>query len=443
MNQQVRTVEQQVDHSGAAPRYPDVTLRGGRDDWARSQPRFKVRFSGEAFDAARAIEAPPELDIPVENEKRAFISVTVAPKAIGSGTAENRLEAQLAMYHREYGAEVVEDYQYALETAGAEDDFLLPVRSEEESLEAEGSLDDVLQAIKAPEAWDRTRGQDVVVAVVDTGIDGSRPEFPAGKRRGQWAPLDQDAWRDYRGHGTMCACIAVATRSHGGEFDGVAPDAGLISCRTRFFDSELATIYDYLIDRVEQDEMLVVVTNSFGIRTGSPPPPPEDSDFVPALEEAIGKGIKVFFSAGNNHVLVKGKPDECHPNSIWSHKCREDVMVAATNNLNGEMRDYSSRGPGQFYGQPGCNSKPDVTAPTPANGRILYGSAIRVLPKGWGTSGASPQVAGLAALLLSLDDSLTRSQLFDHIRTTARSLGNGATCEGSGQIDCAAAVSVV
>ena len=103
---------------------------------------------------------------------------------------------------------------------------------------------------------------------------------------------------------------------------------------------------------------------------------------------------------------------------------------------------YSSRGPGQHFGDANTNRKPDLTAPTPHNGKILYGSGERVLQNGWGTSGACPQVAGLAALLLSANPGLTRAQLFDKIRNSTTSLGFGPECQGTGLVNCEAALAV-
>jgi serine protease AprX len=80
-----------------------------------------------------------------------------------------------------------------------------------------------------------------------------------------------------------------------------------------------------------------------------------------------------------------------------------------------------------------------VTAPTPPNGRVVFGDSVQSLPNGWGTSGACPQVAGLAALLLS-----TRAapplEVRDAIRASAVPLGHARDCEGEGIIDCNAAV---
>lgn len=391
---------------------PDRSLRG-------SNRRYKVRFrEDESFRAARGVE-PPRVDIPVVNPRRRLISI------VEHGT----IDEQLSFYVREFGADVVDDFRYEFE-AGPEADA---------AGSGGPSLDDVLDVVRAPEAWERSRGRGVVIAVVDSGVNGAFAEFPMSKRKGQWSPIGENAWEDDKGHGTMCACIATATRADGGEFDGVAPDAGLISCQTYKYDSEFATIYDYLGDFAAENDVPVVASNSFGNPMGTPPTPDPNSDFVPALDDAIARGVHVVFSAGNYHRKAGGLPERCDPTSIWEFKCRDDVLAVANCRLEGSMWPDSSRGPGQFAGEAGMGDKPDVTAPTPRNGRILTGFGPTVLPA-WGSSGACPQVAALAALLLALDPRLDRGALFAAIRNSAVPLGHGATCEGSGRIDCVAAL---
>lgn len=401
--------------------------------------RYKVRFpSRDAYFAAQAAELPTVYRPAVESAKRCFIGVDVPIDHANLASAARNEAATLTLFEREFGARVVEDFRYDMETAEL---FEMAAFRPEET--AHASLDEVLGLIRAPECWGEVRGRGVAIAVVDTGIDGSRPEFPAWKRVGGWAPLGEDPWTDWRGHGTMCATIAAGTRADGGVFDGVAPAAGVIACRTRFFDTELADIYDQLTARAVNEGTTVVASNSFGIRTGSPPPRPEDSDFLPALDEAIRAGVRVFFSAGNYHEMAGGAHGACSPTSIWLHKCRSDVMAVATCKLDGSMWSYSSRGPGQHHGEPDCSAKPDVMAPTPAFGRIVYGSDVVVLENGWGTSGACPQVAGLAALLLQRHPGLGHAEVFDAIRGTARPVGHGPSCEGAGIIDCRAALDAV
>ena len=209
--------------------------------------RFKIRFhEPEAMAAATAIESLG-CDVAVTHQKRCYLSLAQTPD-----TSEAEFHAELDRYVREFGATVVEDYQYQLDMP---DVFESPHVGPDDA--AHPSLDDVLGMIRAPDAWEISRGRNVIVAVVDTGIDGSRPEFPQWKRAGSWQADGETPWTDDRGHGTMCACIAAGTRADGGAFNGVAPDAGLIACKTRFYDSELAAIYDYLTDLAEAGKTIV------------------------------------------------------------------------------------------------------------------------------------------------------------------------------------------
>ncbi|HEX2163779.1 MAG TPA: S8 family serine peptidase [Thermoanaerobaculia bacterium] len=408
------------------------------EDKAPAERRYKVRFPDrESYFAATALETPG-LSVPVANQKRAYLGITLPRQRVGMMAAEGLLDAQLQRFET-YGARIVEDFRFDLEPT-APPLFGLDAAPEE----AEADLDDVLSQIAAPAAWTRSRGEDVAIAVVDSGIDGTRPEFPRAKRFGSWQPAGHLPWTDGEGHGTMCASIAAGTRAAGGAYDGVAPNAKLIACKSGLYDTELTAIYDYLISLLDaHPDLRIVATNSFGIKTGKPPSPPEDVDFPDAVAEAVGRGISVFFSAGNYHALAGGAAADCSPTSIWLHKCRDDVFTVATCDLAGRMWDYSSRGPGQHFGQHGMRRKPDATAPTPRNGRVVYGAGIRVLPTGWGTSGACPQVAGLAALLLSANRALSPAQVYDAIRSAGVPLGHGADCEGSGRIDCGASMALV
>jgi hypothetical protein len=94
----------------------------------------------------------------------------------------------------------------------------------------------------------------------------------------------------------------------------------------------------------------------------------------------------------------------------------EVVAVGAVDSV-GHRMPYSSCGPesGEL--------KPDLVA------RVPFPSQWREMPFG-GTSAASPQAAGLAALFLSRDPSLTPTRLRGQLRSAASSLSrNGPSCE--------------
>ena len=81
-------------------------------------------------------------------------------------------------------------------------------------------LQRVLQLISAPQAWPKSRGKDVYIAIVDTGVCGTMAEFPDAKKAGGWSYDNSDPWKDYYGHGSMTACIAAATNENGGKGSG-------------------------------------------------------------------------------------------------------------------------------------------------------------------------------------------------------------------------------
>ena len=397
---------------------------------AKPTTRVKIRFPDPATMEA-ALRAQGPVKHPVVNRQRRFIALELPAGPSGAHTASAK--SVISQLEREYHVEVEPDFQYSWEDSWA--DLGLETAGDHE---AQASLDDVLRRIRAPEAWADTRGAGVAIAIVDSGIDGRRPEFPQQRRLSQFSFKGANAWADTLGHGTMCACIAAASTSDSAsQFEGVAPEAQIISCRTSYFSSEIATIYDFLRGEKQRLNMPIVANNSWGPLSGTPPV--RDDDIENALSEAVAAGIVLVFSAGNNHDLINPR-QACGPNSIWRFKSRANLLSVATCALDGQMWEYSSRGPGEWIGRADCNDKPDVTAPTPAYGRVLHGNEAKVLVNGWGTSGAAPQVAGLAALILSRWPNLDQSGVFDRIRSTAQSLGLPQTCQGAGLINCEAAV---
>ncbi len=73
-----------------------------------------------------------------------------------------------------------------------------------------------LTAIKAPKAWVTTTGiPSVIVAVIDTGVNGSHPDF-AGRLVPGWNTYDNTAnSNDVNGHGTKVAGTVVAATNNG------------------------------------------------------------------------------------------------------------------------------------------------------------------------------------------------------------------------------------
>jgi subtilisin family serine protease len=152
----------------------------------------------------------------------------------------------------------------------------------------------------------------------------------------------------------------------------------------------------------------------------------------------VKEGIVFVFAAGNAHadLCCKNPASNDSPNTIWATNSIDEVITVGTvdweeTNQNEGAHANSSRGPGDWSKN---KSKPDVVAPT--YGEVAWGSGFRKM-EWWGTSGACPQAAGLAALMLAKKPSLTPAQILQAVRESARRLtGKPPNCVGAGIIDC-------
>lgn len=109
------------------------------------------------------------------------------------------------------------------------------------------TLRDVLDHIRAPTAWrSNLKGKGVTVGIVDTGISSSMPEF-SPERRSSYSrsfAYANGPWVDHVGHGSMCASIAAGSKREGGRYDGVAPEAELLSARSNLRATDIYKLYD-------------------------------------------------------------------------------------------------------------------------------------------------------------------------------------------------------
>jgi len=282
-------------------------------------------------------------------------------------------------------------------------------------------------------------GRGVHVAVVDTGIDGSRIPVAGG-----WAPT-----RGYvpgssaPGHGTMVAYdVRIA-----------APDAQILDYAllksqagtwAAFLSDGIAAFAD-LIERVGAAPGRWVVNNSWGLfdrLNDAPIGSPEnysanpDHPFNQITGSLVAAGADVFFAAGNCGADCPdarcGAGDTGPGASIHGANSHPDVITVAAVAVTDWRLGYSSQGRGALYSR-----KPDL-----AGFSHFVGS--RIYPADAGTSAASPVAAGVAAALRQrfATDRLAPAQLKGLLQRTARDLqGNGWDYDlGYGVIDAAAAV---
>lgn len=267
--------------------------------------------------------------------------------------------------------------------------------------------------IGAPQVWALgVRGQGIVVAGADTGVQWDHPALRAAYRGWDGTAADHnynwhDAWdksplqpSDDVGHGTHTIGTAVGG---GPQHIGVAPDARWIACRNMrngfgtpasyvdCFQFFLAPT-DLAGQNPRPDLAPHVINNSWACveAEGCHPNDPLWQDTIqPAVEALTAAGIAVVASAGNSGAGGCGTvstPPAIYPSVFTIGASQPDDTIAG----------FSSRGPVRVNGR--NDPAPDLTAPgvdvlssVPGNGYSWMS----------GTSMASPHVAGTIALLWS------------------------------------------
>jgi subtilisin family serine protease len=316
--------------------------------------------------------------------------------------------------------------------------------------------------IDAPEAWDITKGNsDVIIAVLDEGVTSNHPDLPNTRQvrlpGSNFATGGNDpSPSGDSNHGNSCAGIIAA--SHGNEgVAGIAPNCKIMPVRIPFGYVEVSVYADAIT--FAKDNGADVLSNSWGFGTTNPNAHPVIVDAVSdaTINGRDGKGCVVVFAAGNNGyvafpsnvevdgVLTVGASDRYDaranysPISSTGSWANQIVGIVAPSH-----RAYSCDIPTETFevwtidipNNPGYNPvKDDDCGTLPVTGSTLPSSGTNYLAyTGYfgGTSAACPQVSGVAALILSVNPSLTQLQVANIIESTARKAGGYTYAETTG-----------
>ena len=226
-----------------------------------------------------------------------------------------------------------------------------------------------LQAINAPAAWSRTTGSpDVVVAVLDTGVDASHPDLAGALVPGVDLVSDDGDPADDHGHGTMVAGVIAARAGNGIGTAGLCGRCSVMPVKVigadgRGSGADVAEGVRWAVDHGAR-----VVNFSFVLNA-------PDAAVADAIRYAQAQGVVVVGAAGNS----------AETSPVFPAAEPGVVSVAATDEGNAPYA-WSGRGSWVRVAAPGC-------APAPVAG----GSYATVC----GTSAATAVVSGLVALGLS------------------------------------------
>ncbi|MBO0351542.1 S8 family serine peptidase [Phormidium pseudopriestleyi FRX01] len=299
--------------------------------------------------------------------------------------------------------------------------------------------------IEAEKAWDVTRGiRSVVVAIADDAIDLNHPDFqgpgkvvaPRDFKRKNFLPLPEG---DSDNHGTACAGVAVA-EENGIGIVGVAPGCALMPIRTTGYldDESIEQVFDWAITKGAS-----VISCSWGASAVYFPLSLRQRAAITraATEGRKGKGCVIVFAAGNANRPTSGTVNESGwPNNLlqglvkWlsGFAVHPDVIAVSACTSLAKKAAYSNWGPSISLCAPSNNAPPGmwiqemgaVNTPPEIKG-YLTGLGIfttdRIGSNGYdssdytgyfgGTSSACPVVAGVAALVLSVNPHLTAAQV--------------------------------
>ena len=295
------------------------------------------------------------------------------------------------------------------------------------------------QQIDMEEAWDINFGADpsVIVAVIDTGVAfedyqgfQQAPDLAGTRFVLGYDFVDDDHHAndegsgDGFGHGTWVTGIIAQTTNNGLGVAGIAFNATIMPLRVLDTTGTGTTADEAEAIRFATLNGARVINLSLGGEEAS-------QAEHEAIQFAYRNGVVVVASSGNERDEPEPPSDVCYP-----ARYKEVLAVGATDYLK-ERTYYSNGGPGLDVVAPGGDMTADHNGDDYMDGVLQQSFLAPEYDKFYyffasGTSGASPHVAGLVALLISQYGITDPEVIYDAIRYTAIDLGTPGKDNGYG-----------
>ena len=277
----------------------------------------------------------------------------------------------------------------------------------------------------------------VKIAVIDTGADVTAPDLAAKSPETYNIFNGGTDVRDFHGHGTFVASIAGGSVSNAEGIAGFGGDAQLLLIQSGRADGTFT-------DVDEADAIVYAVNHGAKVINLSIGGTETSAVERNALEYAGDHGVFVVAAAGNE--FEEGNPVE-YPAALLQpvgSKGRGGIGLAvAATTKSGRRASFSNTGSWISISAPGENVFGAISSysrarqwpryPLPGSKQGMYGYAS-------GTSFASPQVAGAAALVWAANPTLTRDQVSWILKRTASGDGRWTKGVGYGILDAGRAV---
>lgn len=235
-----------------------------------------------------------------------------------------------------------------------------------------------LDKLKAEQTWKISSGENVIVAIIDTGIDINHPDLKDRIVQGYSTVVGVKSPIDDNGHGTHVAGIIGATSNNKIGIAGIAPLCKLMPIKvlSREGAGNDASISEGIIWAV--DHGASVINMSLG-------GPGESKTLLNAIQYALKKNVVVVSAMGNDSQNIKNYP-----------AAYQDVIAVGSSDKNDNWSEFSNFGDWICVNAPG--SEILSTFPTYQVELNDYGftKEYAILD---GTSQAAPYISGVIALL--------------------------------------------
>ncbi|MGE5707816.1 MAG: S8 family peptidase [Bacteroidota bacterium] len=259
-----------------------------------------------------------------------------------------------------------------------------------------------LKNMEAPKAWEITKGSsDVVIAIVDTGVDLDHEDLKDKLVAGYNAVDPSKTPDDDNSHGTHCAGISAASTNNGVGVAGLAINCKVMPVKVMTAQGSGSTsgIADGITWAV--DHGADVISLSLGGPGGG-------AAMKDAVDYALSKNVTVIAAMGNNGTNQMSYP-AAYPG----------VIAVGASDKNDKIASFSQYGNWISVAAPGV----DILATTPNHDNYLNKTYPNKITKNYslmsGTSMATPYTSGLAGLVLSQFPNLTPAQVKERLEKTA------------------------
>ena len=249
-----------------------------------------------------------------------------------------------------------------------------------------------LPKISAPQAWSTTTGTaSVLIAVIDSGVDPTHPDLSSKLTAGWNFVANSSDTSDAVGHGTAVAGTVAAASNNNIGVTGVSWNSKImplvvVDANEFASYSNIATAIQYAVDNGAS-----VINISIG-------GPSASSVLQTAVDYAWSHNVVIFASAMNNSSSAPNYPAACN-----------HAMGVSATDATDSLASFSNYGNWITLSAPGSN----ILTTTVGGGYGYW----------FGTSFASPIAAGVAALALAVNPSMTAPALVSLLEQNSDDLG--------------------